>query len=192
MIRRPPRSTQSRSSAASDVYKRQLERNFIADVERGTSGCAVVPILEEGVVPAVQDAVELVLIQLLKFFAAVVDALVDVTKMAPCHTREVRCAAGTAVALVRGSVGNDYLHESGHPLIALDVGLVSLATDLIGGLSVLLNLASGLRDVVLMPLKRSHEGLAGLFEVTSTLATEVMGLLQRLVKEDVFATVALR
>src|SRR5450756_3238974 len=26
MIRRPPRSTQSRSSAASDVYKRQLER----------------------------------------------------------------------------------------------------------------------------------------------------------------------
>ena len=27
MIRRPPRSTQSRSSAASDVYKRQRERN---------------------------------------------------------------------------------------------------------------------------------------------------------------------
>src|SRR5450756_3174503 len=26
MIRRPPRSTQSRSSAASDVYKRQLQR----------------------------------------------------------------------------------------------------------------------------------------------------------------------
>src|SRR5450756_3042165 len=28
MIRRPPRSTQSRSSAASDVYKRQLERRL--------------------------------------------------------------------------------------------------------------------------------------------------------------------
>ena len=28
MIRRPPRSTQSRSSAASDVYKRQVD-NFI-------------------------------------------------------------------------------------------------------------------------------------------------------------------
>ena len=28
MIRRPPRSTQSRSSAASDVYKRQLEDLF--------------------------------------------------------------------------------------------------------------------------------------------------------------------
>src|SRR5450756_2514833 len=27
MIRRPPRSTQSRSSAASDVYKRQLQQN---------------------------------------------------------------------------------------------------------------------------------------------------------------------
>ena len=26
MIRRPPRSTQSRSSAASDVYKRQVDR----------------------------------------------------------------------------------------------------------------------------------------------------------------------
>src|SRR5680860_1473380 len=28
MIRRPPRSTQSRSSAASDVYKRQVERGM--------------------------------------------------------------------------------------------------------------------------------------------------------------------
>eukprot|EP01017_Pseudomicrothorax_dubius_P033531 TRINITY_DN4500_c0_g1_i13.p1 TRINITY_DN4500_c0_g1~~TRINITY_DN4500_c0_g1_i13.p1 ORF type:complete len:113 (+),score=23.10 TRINITY_DN4500_c0_g1_i13:22-360(+) len=28
MIRRPPRSTQSRSSAASDVYKRQLQEAF--------------------------------------------------------------------------------------------------------------------------------------------------------------------
>src|SRR5450756_2289140 len=33
MIRRPPRSTQSRSSAASDVYKRQEERR--TDRERG-------------------------------------------------------------------------------------------------------------------------------------------------------------
>ena len=30
MIRRPPRSTQSRSSAASDVYKRQTEDHFFA------------------------------------------------------------------------------------------------------------------------------------------------------------------
>src|SRR5450756_3252712 len=30
MIRRPPRSTQSRSSAASDVYKRQLENALMA------------------------------------------------------------------------------------------------------------------------------------------------------------------
>src|SRR5450756_3145497 len=28
MIRRPPRSTQSRSSAASDVYKRQIKRRY--------------------------------------------------------------------------------------------------------------------------------------------------------------------
>src|SRR5450756_1717985 len=33
MIRRPPRSTQSRSSAASDVYKRQVED--VAEHERG-------------------------------------------------------------------------------------------------------------------------------------------------------------
>src|SRR5680860_294061 len=32
MIRRPPRSTQSRSSAASDVYKRQLERALEIDL----------------------------------------------------------------------------------------------------------------------------------------------------------------
>lgn len=81
---------------------------------------------------------------------------------------------------------------SGHPLVAPDVSLVSLTTDLVGGLSILLNLAPGLSDVVLMPLKNSHEGLAGLFEVTSTLATKVMGLMQRLVKEDVTATFALR
>src|SRR5680860_1669266 len=29
MIRRPPRSTQSRSSAASDVYKRQVRESFV-------------------------------------------------------------------------------------------------------------------------------------------------------------------
>ena len=31
MIRRPPRSTQSRSSAASDVYKRQIRQQNITD-----------------------------------------------------------------------------------------------------------------------------------------------------------------
>src|SRR5450756_2812324 len=34
MIRRPPRSTQSRSSAASDVYKRQGEADLIAVLRR--------------------------------------------------------------------------------------------------------------------------------------------------------------
>src|SRR5450756_1450393 len=31
MIRRPPRSTQSRSSAASDVYKRQVQTQFTSE-----------------------------------------------------------------------------------------------------------------------------------------------------------------
>src|SRR5664280_1800150 len=35
MIRRPPRSTLSSSSAASDVYKRQVPRNFIPAIEKG-------------------------------------------------------------------------------------------------------------------------------------------------------------
>ena len=35
MIRRPPRSTQSRSSAASDVYKRQDENVF--DIRQGVA-----------------------------------------------------------------------------------------------------------------------------------------------------------
>ena len=42
MIRRPPRSTQSRSSAASDVYKRQVNvetttANFFSAVNEGTA-----------------------------------------------------------------------------------------------------------------------------------------------------------
>src|SRR5450756_2871240 len=37
MIRRPPRSTQSRSSAASDVYKRQVRRYDLAMVDDGAS-----------------------------------------------------------------------------------------------------------------------------------------------------------
>ena len=32
MIRRPPRSTQSRSSAASDVYKRQRQKRFAGKI----------------------------------------------------------------------------------------------------------------------------------------------------------------
>src|SRR5450756_2762325 len=50
MIRRPPRSTQSRSSAASDVYKRQVglvvmdEFHFYADPQRGWAW--QVPLLE--------------------------------------------------------------------------------------------------------------------------------------------------
>src|SRR5450756_2638510 len=37
MIRRPPRSTQSRSSAASDVYKRQIQNDILKEyIARGT------------------------------------------------------------------------------------------------------------------------------------------------------------
>ena len=40
MIRRPPRSTQSRSSAASDVYKRQLNKYDVGELsEAGPAGC---------------------------------------------------------------------------------------------------------------------------------------------------------
>src|SRR5450756_436048 len=35
MIRRPPRSTQSRSSAASDVYKRQVSSSWVSYLESG-------------------------------------------------------------------------------------------------------------------------------------------------------------
>ena len=38
MIRRPPRSTQSRSSAASDVYKRQLRRRFGEVIDHALQG----------------------------------------------------------------------------------------------------------------------------------------------------------
>src|SRR5450756_1448877 len=38
MIRRPPRSTQSRSSAASDVYKRQVEGEQRRDLPGGAAG----------------------------------------------------------------------------------------------------------------------------------------------------------
>eukprot|EP01016_Furgasonia_blochmanni_P023600 TRINITY_DN25474_c0_g1_i1.p1 TRINITY_DN25474_c0_g1~~TRINITY_DN25474_c0_g1_i1.p1 ORF type:complete len:111 (+),score=10.25 TRINITY_DN25474_c0_g1_i1:10-342(+) len=37
MIRRTPRSTQSRSSAASDVYKRQVKRRSLPRIETGTN-----------------------------------------------------------------------------------------------------------------------------------------------------------
>ena len=43
MIRRPPRSTQSRSSAASDVYKRQLLRGVRACLLLGTVALDRVP-----------------------------------------------------------------------------------------------------------------------------------------------------
>ena len=41
MIRRPPRSTQSRSSAASDVYKRQPLPGFFSPFPHGTSSLSV-------------------------------------------------------------------------------------------------------------------------------------------------------
>ena len=37
MIRRPPRSTQSRSSAASDVYKRQIDVSALKRIREKTS-----------------------------------------------------------------------------------------------------------------------------------------------------------
>src|SRR5450756_1676720 len=40
MIRRPPRSTQSRSSAASDVYKRQIVLDFYDQLKSRTRGYA--------------------------------------------------------------------------------------------------------------------------------------------------------
>src|SRR5680860_880720 len=42
MIRRPPRSTQSRSSAASDVYKRQLIDLFDFDPKNHRAGVGIV------------------------------------------------------------------------------------------------------------------------------------------------------
>src|SRR5450756_1716542 len=41
MIRRPPRSTQSRSSAASDVYKRQLIPRLISMLARAVTGIEI-------------------------------------------------------------------------------------------------------------------------------------------------------
>src|SRR5680860_1919223 len=66
MIRRPPRSTQSRSSAASDVYKRQkrdIEKPFLMPLEDIFSiegrGTVVTGRIERGVVNINQE-VELV------------------------------------------------------------------------------------------------------------------------------------
>src|SRR5450756_2965503 len=43
MIRRPPRSTQSRSSAASDVYKRQTSLGLLSDKRAARAGSGQVP-----------------------------------------------------------------------------------------------------------------------------------------------------
>ena len=50
MIRRPPRSTQSRSSAASDVYKRQDKKlqKLCIRADRGQSACSVQERQERG------------------------------------------------------------------------------------------------------------------------------------------------
>src|SRR5450756_3025508 len=49
MIRRPPRSTQSRSSAASDVYKRQLVDQVLArEVRQGVDGQAFARPAQDG------------------------------------------------------------------------------------------------------------------------------------------------
>src|SRR5450756_1610549 len=57
MIRRPPRSTQSRSSAASDVYKRQISTNDrVYEVARVLAG-DVNAVRSVGVDEVVADAV---------------------------------------------------------------------------------------------------------------------------------------
>src|SRR5450756_1021365 len=52
MIRRPPRSTQSRSSAASDVYKRQLDEPHVEVVELRTRHVVLLDGCLRGVVQA--------------------------------------------------------------------------------------------------------------------------------------------
>src|SRR5450756_3151828 len=47
MIRRPPRSTQSRSSAASDVYKRQIDEHKLEFVIAAKSNKKIKAILEK-------------------------------------------------------------------------------------------------------------------------------------------------
>src|SRR5450756_917322 len=59
MIRRPPRSTQSRSSAASDVYKRQVEERYAHGAARTLApaqGSAVEATLPAQGIPAQQRA----------------------------------------------------------------------------------------------------------------------------------------
>src|SRR5450756_2998442 len=48
MIRRPPRSTQSRSSAASDVYKRQVEHTAHVDLRILDQKCVLFRSYHEG------------------------------------------------------------------------------------------------------------------------------------------------
>ena len=58
MIRRPPRSTQSRSSAASDVYKRQVEThvgNILAKLNVASRAEAVAWMWKHGVVWQTDD-----------------------------------------------------------------------------------------------------------------------------------------
>src|SRR5450756_912724 len=47
MIRRPPRSTQSRSSAASDVYKRQVQDAISPELTESAGTWVVAPSLRE-------------------------------------------------------------------------------------------------------------------------------------------------
>src|SRR5450756_2763839 len=54
MIRRPPRSTQSRSSAASDVYKRQVQHARGGDVRRDVAGAPGEAVVDEGVAQRAQ------------------------------------------------------------------------------------------------------------------------------------------
>ena len=47
MIRRPPRSTLDRSSAASDVYKRQTVAQTQQDLQKAVAGLGNVPALQK-------------------------------------------------------------------------------------------------------------------------------------------------
>ena len=48
MIRRPPRSTLDRSSAASDVYKRQIKDHIVSSVRIDKDDFELSPFVDEG------------------------------------------------------------------------------------------------------------------------------------------------
>src|SRR5680860_1083288 len=93
MIRRPPRSTQSRSSAASDVYKRQVVEIFELNAGSGLRVCWVlrIDLLEVPVAPVViqEDGID----QVMRIAPSV-----DHQSHVVCPRREVRSPISTSRA----------------------------------------------------------------------------------------------